>query len=67
MEGHMFGWSFEDAGGEELGRSPEFADPEAAEEWIGSSWQDLLENGIEAVVLFDRRRDLAVYRMGLRE
>jgi hypothetical protein len=63
----MFGWTYVDASGEELGRSPNFPDAEAAEDWIGSSWQDLAENGVEAVVLFDRRREQALYRMGLTE
>ena len=32
---------------------------------MGRSWQDLAENGIEEVVLFDKVRDRHVYRMGL--
>lgn len=61
----MFGWSFLDSNGEEIGRSQQFADPESAEAWIGASWLDLLENGIQEVVLFDRQRDQRLYRMGL--
>jgi hypothetical protein len=63
----MFGWTYVDASGEELGRSPNFPDAQEAEEWIGESWRDLTENGVEAVVLFDRHREEAVYRMGLTE
>jgi hypothetical protein len=61
----VFAWTYLDQAGEEVGRSPRFPDAEAAEDWIGTSWRDLLENGIEAVVLFDQDRDRTVYRMGL--
>lgn len=61
----MLEWSLLDASGAEVGHSPHFADAEAAEDWIGSSWRDLMENGVEEVVLFDRQRDQRVYRMGL--
>lgn len=61
----MFAWTYLDRSGEEVGRSPVFELAEQAEEWIGSSWPHLLEQGVEAVVLRDDdlRRDL--YRMGL--
>jgi hypothetical protein len=61
----MFSWTYLDHGGQEVGHSPHFADPEAAEDWIGTSWRDLLENGVEEVVLFDQVRGRKVYRMGL--
>ncbi|MGZ5291542.1 MAG: hypothetical protein ACXWXQ_02315 [Actinomycetota bacterium] len=61
----MFAWTYLDQDGREVGRSPGFADADAAEDWIGSSWQDLLENGVEEVVLFDHARARKVYRMGL--
>jgi hypothetical protein len=61
----MFGWTYLDATGQEVGRSPRFNDPESAEDWIGVSWRDLAENGVEEVVLFDHTRDRKVYRMGL--
>ena len=61
----MFGWTYLDQTGEELGRSPRFTDAQAAEDWIGSSWADLLENGVEEVVLVDHVRGRDVYRMGL--
>jgi hypothetical protein len=61
----MFSWKYLDQSGQEVGHSPHFADPEAAEAWIGTSWRDLLENGVEEVVLFDQVRDRKVYRMGL--
>jgi hypothetical protein len=61
----VFAWTYLDQSGEEVGRSPRFADAEDAEDWIGTSWRDLVENGIEAVVLFDQDRGRKVYRMGL--
>ncbi len=61
----MFAWTYLDQSGEEVGQSPHFPDAQAAEDWIGTSWRDLLENGIEEVVLFDRGRGRKVYRMGL--
>lgn len=61
----MFGWTYLDRSGEELGHSPGFADADEAEEWMGGCWPDLLENGIEAVVLYDLARGRSVYRMGL--
>lgn len=61
----MFGWALLDGSGQELGRSPRFDDAEAAEAWIGLSWSDLLEQGVEEVVLYDHVRERRVYRMGL--
>ena len=61
----MFGWTYLDRSGEEIGRSPRFAEAEQAEEWIGSSWPELLETGVESVVLVDDERARVLYRMGL--
>jgi hypothetical protein len=61
----MFGWTYLDRAGEEVGRSSRFDDAEQAEEWMGSSWQELLERGVEAVVLVDEERERVLYRMGL--
>lgn len=61
----MFGWTYLDRAGEEVGRSPRFDDAEGAEEWMGSSWQELLERGVEAVVLVDNEHERVLYRMGL--
>lgn len=61
----MFGWTYLDRAGEEMGRSPRFGDAEQAEEWMGSSWQELLEQGVEAVALVDDDHDRVLYRMGL--
>jgi hypothetical protein len=61
----MFAWTYLDGAGEEVGRSQRFSDAEQAEDWIGGSWQDLLENGIEEVVLYDQQQGIRLYRMGL--
>lgn len=61
----MFAWTYLDGAGDEVGRSTTFERAEQAEEWIGASWPDLLERGIEAVILRDGERDRDVYRMGL--
>ncbi len=61
----MFDWAYLDPSGEEMGRSPRFADADQAEDWIGSSWPDLLEHGVEAVVLYDHSAGRKLYRMGL--
>jgi len=60
-----YSWTYLDQSGQEVGRSPHFPDPESAEDWIGTSWRDLFENGVEEVVLFDQDRGRRVYRMGL--
>jgi hypothetical protein len=60
-----FGWTYVDGNGEEVGRSHRFEECEAAEAWMGESWRDLLENGVEEVVLIDHARDRKLYRMGL--
>jgi hypothetical protein len=61
----MFAWTYLDRSGEEVGRSPAFERAEQAEEWIGSSWPQLLEQGVEAVVLRDGDLGRDLYRMGL--
>ena len=61
----MFAWTYLDGSGEEVGRSPAFEEAEQAEEWIGSSWPDLLERGVEAVVLRDGDLARNLYRMAL--
>jgi hypothetical protein len=61
----MFAWTYLDGSGEEMGSSPPFPDADGAEEWIGSSWPELLERGIESVVLVDQESRTKLYRMGL--
>ena len=61
----MYAWTYLDGSGEEIGRSPRFADVDEAEDWIGSSWPELVEQGIDAVVLVDQEAGKSLYRMGL--
>ncbi len=63
----MFAWRFLDHGGSEVGASERFPDRESAESWMGETWSDLHERGVEEVVLVDERRGERVYRMGLSE
>jgi hypothetical protein len=63
----MFVWSYLDAAGDQVGESETFEDREAAEAWLGETWSDLLQRGIEEVSLEDRGRKRTLYRMGLRE
>lgn len=62
-----FAWTYLDDAGEEVGRSGSFPGRDAAEEWMGESWEDLLERGVEEVALEDEERGRRLYRMGLRE
>jgi hypothetical protein len=65
----MFDWTYLDRSGEEVGRSPRFPDADQAEDWIGASWPELLESGVEAVVLVDHGAGQGggrnLYRMAL--
>jgi hypothetical protein len=61
----MFAWTYVDQSGDVVGNSPHFADAEQAEDWIGGCWPDLVESGVEAVILFDHDRGRRLYRMGL--
>lgn len=61
----MFGWTYLDGAGEEVGTSRRFADAQTAEDWIGAAWQDLVENGVDEVELYDHARGRRIYRMGL--
>ena len=63
----MFAWLYLNEDGEELGSSERFADPEAAESWMGETWSDLRERGVQEVVLVDEERGQRLYRMGLSE
>jgi hypothetical protein len=62
-----YGWTYLDSYGEEVGHSARFEDSEAAEAWMGDSWRDLRENGVEQVALIDHARKRTLYRMGLSE
>lgn len=60
----MFVWTYLDGSDQDVGRSPGFPDAAEAEEWLGSTWQELFERGVEAVVLHDDR-GRKLYRMSL--
>jgi hypothetical protein len=59
-----FAWRYIGPDGEDRGRSDPFPDREAAEAWIGDSWSELLERGVEQVALEEDGSE--AYRMGLR-
>jgi hypothetical protein len=59
-------WRYLDAEGRDAGTSEPFETREAAEAWMGDAWSDLLDRGVEQVLLVDRDRDRTLYRMGLR-
>jgi hypothetical protein len=61
----MYVWTYLDGAGEEIGRSPRFPAADEAEDWIASSWPELLESGVLAVVLVVQDGDKRLYRMGL--
>jgi hypothetical protein len=61
----MFVWRYLDASGTETGTSEPFEERERAEAWLGDTWAELLDGGVEEVVLAEGDRTL--YRMGLRE
>jgi hypothetical protein len=61
----MFGWTYLDRAGVEVGRSPRFDEAEQAEEWMGASWRELLEQGVESAALVDDEHERVLYRMGL--
>lgn len=57
-------WQFEKADGTNVGASEAFESRSDAESWVGESFEDLLHEGIDQVVLFEG--DRAVYGpMGL--
>jgi hypothetical protein len=63
----MFVWRYLDAAAADAGRSEPFPDRKGAEAWLGDAWSDLLNRGVEEVVLEDLDRGRMIYRMGLRE
>jgi hypothetical protein len=49
-----FRWRYLDAAGEPVeGPDEEFADQQQAEDWFGAAWQELREQGVDAVTLLD--------------
>ncbi|HJP66865.1 MAG TPA: hypothetical protein VKA30_11260 [Actinomycetota bacterium] len=56
-------WRYRNDADTEVGWSQDFEDQGGAEQWLGDSWRDLLDEGITTVELMDG--DELVYRMGL--
>lgn len=56
-------WRLEDAAGNEVDapadHAPRFASQADAESWVGETWSELAESGVDAVTLFEH--DRAVY------
>ena len=46
-------WTLEDATGESVGKSETFDSRSDAESWVGESFEELLEKGIDQVRLFE--------------
>jgi len=61
----VFGWTYIDQNGDDVGGSEHFEDRDAAEDWMGQAWQGLIDYGVQEVVLIDHVRGRSVYRMGL--
>ncbi len=58
-------WRLEDASGAEVsaasagvGTRQEFPSQSDAESWVGETWQELLEGGVDAVTLFEADREV---------
>jgi hypothetical protein len=58
-------WRFLDGSGADTGSSPAFADQAQAEAWLGASWEELRERGVQVVELLDEGGDEPRYRMSL--
>jgi ComEC/Rec2-related protein len=59
-----FLWKLNDASGQVLRSTEEFATKDEAESWMGEHWAELLDEGAETVTLMDG--DTQLYEMGLR-
>jgi hypothetical protein len=55
-------WRFEDRAGEEVsgaqGTGQSFPSQSDAESWVGEVWRELLEDGVDAVSLFEGDRQV---------
>lgn len=55
-----FRWRYLDAAGAAIdGPAEDFDDRQQAEDWFGAAWQELRDQGVDAVTLLDE--DTAVY------
>lgn len=59
-----FTWRLHDGSGIALRETQTFGSQEEAENWMGSAWSELLEEGAESVSLVEG--DETLYEMGLR-
>ena len=48
-----FTWQYENSAGETVGTSEEFDQRGEAESWVGTAFEDLLEDGVEQVRLLE--------------
>lgn len=60
----MWKWVLHDDSGKDLRSTEEFESQEAAEEWMGDRWSELLEEGAGSVSL--EGDGTTIYTMGLR-
>jgi hypothetical protein len=60
----MWKWVLHDDNGRDLRSTDGFETQEAAEEWMGDRWSELLDEGAGSVSLMDDEK--SVYTMGLR-
>jgi hypothetical protein len=60
-------WRFFGPNGTDAGWSEPFADRERAEAWLGETWLDLVERGVEHVELTDGATGEVLFRMSLAE
>ena len=63
--GAVWGWRLLDADGKEvsaddagLGRGPRFTSQGDAESWLGESWRELVDEGVDAVTLLEGDREV---------
>lgn len=60
-----WGWRLEDSSGAEVdarnsapGGSPRFSSQADAESWLGETWRDLLDDGVDQVILLEGDREV---------
>lgn len=61
----MFDWRYFNTDGEEVGASERFEDQNSAEAWVGTSWEQLVADGVHEMSLRDLDAGTEIYRMGL--
>ena len=61
----MFDWLYFNTSGEEVGSSERFEDQTTAEAWVGTSWEQLVADGVHEMALRDLDAGTQIYKMGL--